>query len=567
MDKLCKLLVKFKAAAITRVENGKLWFTETGQTAATMAFVTALQYHHVLPALAATGSVQNQVNSIDFSRYRGLVYLDNIGHMAPAELDALLHRLNELDVVEYAVLESVLIRTAPLKRDEHQGESAATPPVSESVRVTTGNLIPYQGYLRGGQGIPNSGIDAEYAWSVNARGQGIRCVCIDGNFLFDHEDLQGDNFIDLAGGTPNAYEPHHGTASVGILFARNNGIGMQGIGHALERCYGISPVHFGLTGAFLEAFRHLRAGDVVTASLEARGPGPRDWMSPDFLPAIWEAVNDATAAGINVILLAGNEALDLDTPPFDEYRARPDNHCIRVGAGISANRIRTWFSNFGSPIHLQAWGNRSVATTGYGDLFNQGLNRTYTKAYFGTSSATPIVAGAVVLLQSWFKAIYGTHLLPLDARNLLIKTGTPQAQSSLQQHIGPLPDLRRALESLNTFKRISTVEELAELLDDHHGETLTALLQSGWGVHIEPHRAVPLGRIVFPSGEIAHGRVISINNTTPVNIELVMNNQTIIARQGHKARYVMVGLQWQTALMSISQSSNAELAAMLHEED
>jgi hypothetical protein len=89
-----------------------------------------------------------------------------------------------------------------------------------------------------------------------------------------------------------------------------------------------------------------------------------------------------------------------------------------------------------------------VATTGYGDLHNGGPNALYTGGFNGTSSASPVVAGAAALLSSVIEARTGKAATPGQIRTLLKTTGTPQVTGGTTQagNIGPLPDVARALD-------------------------------------------------------------------------------------------------------------------------
>jgi subtilisin family serine protease len=90
-----------------------------------------------------------------------------------------------------------------------------------------------------------------------------------------------------------------------------------------------------------------------------------------------------------------------------------------------------------------------VASLDYGDL--QGCDahgRKYTGLFAGTSSASPIVAGAALVVQSVVKTRTGRPLAPSELRALLVETGSPQTDGPhgpATQHIGPRPDLRRAI--------------------------------------------------------------------------------------------------------------------------
>jgi hypothetical protein len=68
----------------------------------------------------------------------------------------------------------------------------------------------------------------------------------------------------------------------------------------------------------------------------------------------------------------------------------------------------------------------------------------YTSTFNGTSSASPIVAGAVANLQGIAKNQFGTPLLPFQVRSLLRDTGSPQLGDTTQ-NIGPRPDLQAAI--------------------------------------------------------------------------------------------------------------------------
>ena len=117
---------------------------------------------------------------------------------------------------------------------------------------------------------------------------------------------------------------------------------------------------------------------------------------------------------------------------------------------IGNPRSRIWFSNYGRIVNVQAWG-WHVTTTGYGDAQGGSKNRWYTLRFSGTSSASPIVTGAVACVQGRAIAKRGKPLSPAAVRRLLIATGTPQVSSPgkpRSQHIGPQPNLVRALKRI-----------------------------------------------------------------------------------------------------------------------
>jgi hypothetical protein len=131
----------------------------------------------------------------------------------------------------------------------------------------------------------------------------------------------------------------------------------------------------------------------------------------------------------------------------------PTNHfdfdSSYVSLGVPRSRI--WFSNHGSIVNVQGWG-WHVTTLGYGDVQGGVSQKTwYTLRFSGTSSASPIVTGAVACLQGRAKAKNGAPLTPAKVRQILMDTGTPQQQGPgvpLTQHIGPQPNLPLAMQQV-----------------------------------------------------------------------------------------------------------------------
>jgi hypothetical protein len=168
----------------------------------------------------------------------------------------------------------------------------------------------------------------------------------------------------------------------------------------------------------------------------------------EFLQAEYDAIAAATAKGIIVVEAAGNGASNLDDPAYNSLfnRAVRDSKAILVASSLSTSRSPYCSTNWGSRIDAHGWG-ENVVTLGYGDRFNGGsVNRTYTEQFSGTSSASPMVAGAAVSLQGAARAANLADRSPLAMRQLIASTGTPQVPGS--KSIGPLPNLRAALDQL-----------------------------------------------------------------------------------------------------------------------
>src|SRR4029079_1307540 len=215
---------------------------------------------------------------------------------------------------------------------------------------------------------------------------------------------------------------------------------------------GFSPARaIGLATGFLGR------GDVIIIELQAsvchyrpvlsfRPYGPLEWDQ-----SVFDALSIASAFGITVVEAAGNGNINLDDANCDGKFNREvrDSYAIIVGAGSSTDHSRLGFSSYGSRVDVQGWGEK-VTTTGYGDAFNPGdIRQRYTKVFSGTSSATPIVAGAVLDIEGILKGCPGAQLLtPAIMRQTLVDTGTPQP-SPENGHIGPLPHIKPAVQAIN----------------------------------------------------------------------------------------------------------------------
>ncbi|MGW5310625.1 S8 family serine peptidase [Nocardia thailandica] len=327
-----------------------------------------------------------------------------------------------------------------------------------------------QGYL---EAAPQ-GIDARWAWTrPGGLGAGVRVIDVEGAWRFTHEDLR-QNQGGMIGGTSaeDAGWRNHGTAVAGQISGDVNTVGITGIvPEATIRA--VSVFGIGSATAIRAAADALDPGDVLL--IELHRPGPRFGYRhrPDqrgYLPVEWwpddfAAIRYAVGRGVVVVEAAGNGGEDLDDELYETRPAefpgtwhnplRPgpiDSGAVLVGAGApppgthgndhGPARSRLAFSNYGARLDAQGWG-REVTTTGYGDLQGGGdEDLWYTDIFSGTSSASPIVVGAVAAAQAMRG---GDRLDPEQVRNLLRTTGSPQADAPgrpAAQRIGNLPDLR-----------------------------------------------------------------------------------------------------------------------------
>ncbi len=341
------------------------------------------------------------------------------------------------------------------------------------------------------------GIDARYAWTApGGSGEGVSIIDIEDGWDFNHEDLRLNKGGVIAGVASN--DADHGTAVIGEIGGDRNGFGITGISPSAY----ISAVSYSwpalvfdsvsLAPAIKFAADRLHPGDIILLPVHAPGPrydfnlGPPPYIQAGFItvewwPDVYVAIRYAVNRHIIVVESAGNGYENLDDSIYDINpknlfprwwqnpfrRKKLDSGAIVVGAGsppagthgkngfgddIYIDRSRLSFSNYGMIVDAQGWGHE-VTTTGYGDLWNDSsdpdnINRWYTDDFNGTSSAAPIVAGALACVQGVLRKHRRNPLSPARARKLLRETGSPQQDAPDRprtQRIGKRPNLRQLI--------------------------------------------------------------------------------------------------------------------------
>jgi len=337
----------------------------------------------------------------------------------------------------------------------------AAPRGEPASHLATPDLVGAQGYL---DDAPK-GIGARYAWTLpGGRGAGVRIVDVEYDWRVTHEDFPS---LFHRGGTfyndvfpPDLNFRNHGTAVVGVIGAKNNGYGVTGI--VTDALVGVQSALVGTAQRSHEAIATaaiaVGAGGVVL--IEIHRPGPADstactcnldqcnYLPVEYWQLDFDVIKTKTANGVIVVEAGGNGSVNLDDSVYGRLfdRTIRDSGAILVGASLSTSRTPTCWTNFGSRVDAHGWG-EGVATLGYGHFFNGGHNeedRFYTHVFSGTSSASPIVVGAVASIQGNRRAFGLPPLTGPQMRSLLTSTGTPQSFDLLRR-IGPMPDLRKVL--------------------------------------------------------------------------------------------------------------------------
>ncbi|MGE3876233.1 MAG: S8 family peptidase, partial [Parvibaculaceae bacterium] len=322
----------------------------------------------------------------------------------------------------------------------------APPPL---VNANDDPMSAEQGYL----GAAPEGIDARFAWDM-ADGSGVLFVDVEQGWTLNHRDLKRAKISVISG--ENAAYHGHGTAVLGEVVGVDNKIGVIGIAPK-AKAQVVSQYRtmsrYSTAEAIVSAASVMQAGDIML--LEAQTPiGNSDVYLPvEVYPAEFDAIAAATRKGIIVIEAGGNGSADLDKTrnavgKLSLNRKSPefkDSGAIMVGAASSVHpHMRMSFSNHGSRIDCFGWG-ENVATTS--DGWQSQDPTIYTSTFSGTSSASPIVAGAAVLLQSWAKQ-QGRVYSPKELRSLLCdrKLNT-RSKSPKTDRIGVLPNLKNIIQS------------------------------------------------------------------------------------------------------------------------
>ncbi|MCU7668071.1 S8 family peptidase [Bacillus thuringiensis] len=361
---------------------------------------------------------------------------------------------------------SSLVETAYLQEEE-------APPAE---RLPNLSVNPYdeprltrQGYL---EPAP-LGINAPYAWSIKGGdGKGTTFVDMEYGWLFSHEDLVNQK-IELISGQNKSEHHDHGTSVLGIVSAEDNNIG--GIGIAPKaKVKVVSQIrdngNYNTADAILSAVNNMQAGDILLLEAQATydGYGDKNYFPVEVKPDIFDAIRMGTNKGIIIIEAGANGGNDLD-----QFRDRngkqvlnrnspdfKDSGAIMVGAASArVPHKRSYFSNYGSRVDVYGWGNAVDTTDAKPSEF---ITNLYTSSFAGTSSASPIIAGAAASIQGIVKNNQGRVYTPRQLRAILSNSSTgTKSNDPTSDKIGVLPDLKAILSKLGFSPNLSNDSSIA----------------------------------------------------------------------------------------------------------
>ncbi|EER18651.1 Thermitase, putative, partial [Perkinsus marinus ATCC 50983] len=281
------------------------------------------------------------------------------------------------------------------------------------------------------------------AWSILdpiAKRRPVTIAVIDDGIEATHPDLEGTvikgyNVIDKNYDT--SPRGRHGTGMAGIVGAiRNNKIGLAGILDSV-RILPISTGKLSTWPALVDAFTYLinERKDDVKVILMTEG-------SEISSKAVNDKILEAAAAGMLVVVAAGNKHHDLDINPYFpcSFGRSPADGVLCVAATYGPNMQLTDGSNFGSAVDIAAPGNEIVTTD---------LKGKYATGK-GTSGAAAIVAGIAGMLYSLEPSLKA-KLTPAYIKSIIKDTATQGVKDS------------KGVETL-TFGRVNAAAAVNKIL-------------------------------------------------------------------------------------------------------
>jgi Subtilase family len=359
-----------------------------------------------------------------------------------------------------------------------------------------------QGYL---DPAPD-GIDAEFAWPrpdgtgfPGGDGAGQRVIDFERGWTLSHEDLTDHGAALLHGSIRNGSR-FHGTSVLGQICAVDNTIGCIGIAPEVASVNAVS--YWGSTrpNALLAAIANLSFGDVLLLEAQVSLFWGDPYLPIEVLDAEFDTIRLATALGIIVVEAAGNGDRDLDA--YTDGAGNSilnrtagagagfrDSGAIMVGAATSTvphrrmDKVITshwpvpWGSNFGSRIDCYGWG-EDVDTCSSNDA---GSTTLYTTSFNGTSSASPIVTGAALIVQGIAEnpaSGPGYRFSPRQLREILsdpdpVAGNTPSNNPAVDR-IGVMPNLRAIIENVLNLSPDVYIRDFVGDIGDPHADSISA---------------------------------------------------------------------------------------------
>lgn len=235
------------------------------------------------------------------------------------------------------------------------------------------------------QWAPNT-VRAQEAWAAGSTGEGVRVFVLDEGFDMDHPDLAPNlnvglstSFVPLPGeSTPDYVLPDpfsHGTHVAGSIAAADNGFGVIGVAPDAELVFVKVLSEVQGSGAFswvIEGILYAadNGADVINMSLGAiipQGQGVGSNEIAALRVAVNRAITYANNQGATVIVSAGNDGLDLNSPEaaslinFNGFASHavsisavgPEGWAVDPNTDLS---VQAYYTNIGTEVDFAGQG-------------------------------------------------------------------------------------------------------------------------------------------------------------------------------------------------------------------
>ncbi len=457
-----QVVIQFKDQSGLLIQGQAVGAAASASQLATLELLKDIQVTPVFPEAAAAAAeaaalaqgVDENVTAADpLSQFYQANLPQTTGY---TDAKALLDKLAALDNVQEVYFEPIYLPAADYTANQTYLDPADTNNIIDATGATT---------------------PATYYALDGSRGTNVKVTILDTGWQIGHEDL-GISNASLIGGSQNSSDTNHGTMVAGVIAALNNfdsgtPIGITGLA-AQSELQLASYLSLGMATAISKATLASRAGDIIVIPTQILQAPPDDVTAPagcatgnlalsfgsmpvEYASANYAAIQAATEKGVIVIEAAGNGAMNLDHSRYANKfkRSSRDSGAIVVGAGTSADRTPMCFSNYGSRVDVQGWG-ENIATTGHngeaGDDLDGGgdPNQYYTSNFGGTSGATAMVAGVAASLQGVARARNYRPLSSRQMRTILADQGLAQTDPApideVIPKVGPLPQMAPTMD-------------------------------------------------------------------------------------------------------------------------
>ena len=322
----------------------------------------------------------------------------------------------------------------------------------------------------------------------------------------------------------------HGTGTLGIVLAKNDGPGIVGIAPKVKLKGLFSRLggseEWKVAEALFAATQALSLGDVLLLEVQTVRNAPRDdeqqGLPIEVVDHILFQIQLATAKGITLVEAAGNgysvlgtlgkKSHDLDDdlwPPLGTTADRSlkpgqvgfiDSGAIMVSGCKSEPSAADQHEAFpgctlGERVDCFAWA-ENVLTTQAFDLYQK---------FGGTSAASAIVAGAACLVQNMWREAHGGWATPGQVRAILREaaTGTPVIRPDTGMVCGVMPDLGAIANKLGLLPDVYIRDSLSDI-----GLTPNNLVYQSPDIVIRRGSEVPMEFLEGPMTMPDHHEVI-----------------------------------------------------------